>query len=426
MSTPATSIDALPPALLLGVLLKISSLDTRVRCASLVAKSWAALLREPAFWAELSFEGANAEHLDDSTLLALAQRASGKLVTLDVTADACSRVTLQLRGEPLLRRMALDGLLGSLVSLSAGPRQTAAVVFAADARLLRASCPALSEVRIPLEGDWPLVAAVRRILPFARDCPCVLRITDAETIGTSDGEAATSSDEEDADGDGGGAAARAPRAAASLLAFPAFASAAAAALRRSPAAHLTIRGLRHQVGGLLAAFRRAEAADPAAALRAASRLGAALADPRSGPDRLSLDSAHLSATPVLESLCRALTEGSPLRVLDLSFDLANSWIDDPDTPMTERGAAELAAALSPGRSRLRALSFGARGMVGDDPTGGCAARSSSARSVYLSPGGCCFTSAPQRCAILPEPIPTMHPSTYPPTHPTQPNPGPSL
>jgi hypothetical protein len=71
--------EALPPALHLKILLLAypSSSVGRARC-SLVSKSWAALLREPALWTELDFEGANAATLNAAVLSSLCRRSAGQ------------------------------------------------------------------------------------------------------------------------------------------------------------------------------------------------------------------------------------------------------------------------------------------------------------------------------------------------------------
>lgn len=78
--------------------------------------------------------------------------------------------------------------------------------------------------------------------------------------------------------------------------------------------------------------------------RAAAQLAAALAAPGRGPLGFATVSAKVAATPLLRHLCRALTADSPLTELSLM-----------DSGLDEAGALEVAAALAPGRSRVKML-----------------------------------------------------------------------
>lgn len=162
-AAPRTTIDALPPALVLSILERLPRLVDRVRCTP-VCKRWAALLDDPAFWSRLDFEGASREHLSSATLMGLVRRSAGRLLSLDISARCCDHMKLYPRhGEPLLEAMAAEGLTGRLESFSA-PRLYDALQSVKEARSLRAACPALATVAVEVHGDWTDARAILRAL----------------------------------------------------------------------------------------------------------------------------------------------------------------------------------------------------------------------------------------------------------------------
>jgi hypothetical protein len=65
-------------------------LPESIRCA-LVARNWAALLADPAFWADLRFEGVAIDSVTGKRLLAICRRAKGRLRSLDVSDASCQQ-----------------------------------------------------------------------------------------------------------------------------------------------------------------------------------------------------------------------------------------------------------------------------------------------------------------------------------------------
>lgn len=109
----AVKLFSLPDAVLLKILAHLRLAD-RVRC-SLACKRSAALLRDPAFWATLDFEGCRS--LTDETLAALCRRSAGQLRSLDLSAGACRNLTLTLSEGLLLPLLAREGLTARIDSL---------------------------------------------------------------------------------------------------------------------------------------------------------------------------------------------------------------------------------------------------------------------------------------------------------------------
>lgn len=86
------TFDDLPILLLLKVVLQSSPrLVDRIRCC-IISKRWATLLREAPFWAEIDFEGANADCLNAETIVLCCRKAQGRLRVLDVSSDACKEI----------------------------------------------------------------------------------------------------------------------------------------------------------------------------------------------------------------------------------------------------------------------------------------------------------------------------------------------
>lgn len=274
-----------------------------------MAHSWAALLAHPAFWSELSFDGAAPLSVDDETLLQLIRRSGGRLRALDISHPACSRITL----ESLRQALESDSLGLALTTLrtwrvpenTSQDRRRSRPVSEQLAIALADACPALTSAAVEVRGSsLRAVDAVLGALP--RLGGKMVTLVEA----TASGEGTTT---------------------AGPLPWSELADWAAAALAASSVEQLNLEG-----------FPLAESARSDGS---AEQFAAALAAPERGLRVLrSIFGSRLDATPLLGSLCRALTATSPLTELSLN----NSGISGP-------GAAEVAAALAPGRSRLRTL-----------------------------------------------------------------------
>lgn len=163
-------IDALPPALLVEVLVCVPLRD-RVRCA-VVAKRWAALLSDAAFWSRLDFEGVTSPLLTDVLLLTLCRRAGGCLLSLDLTASACAG---SLAAHPgFLRRFFDENMGAQLETLlvqplpercDSQPAPSLRFLTCALADKLAAACPRLR--RFQLCGMWRPVARAMTALKCA-------------------------------------------------------------------------------------------------------------------------------------------------------------------------------------------------------------------------------------------------------------------
>lgn len=177
------SICDLPTALLLTVVPHLPRLVDRVRCA-LVCKQWSTLLREPAFWTQLSFDGGREEWVFDHDIESCFRRGAGRVASLDVTAAPCEYVSLETITDeeyervekeekegrpasevpiPLLPFLATQGLTARLHTLIAGEKLT--LNTANDARQLVAACPALTSGALTVEARWTEAAALLRLLP---------------------------------------------------------------------------------------------------------------------------------------------------------------------------------------------------------------------------------------------------------------------
>lgn len=247
------------------------------------------LLGEPAFWAEISFEGSTRpQSLNDELLLTLARRAGGNLLSLDVSGPECSGIELKHQGRPLLEVMAAEGLTARLRSLSAMGKVK--IVDTARAAALLAACPALTSVEIELDGAWPGVAEAMHMLPLAGERSCA-------SFNLTEG----------------------PEEQTGFVAFVTAISEALASCAVGRVGFFPLRGPEPDFDPLLdlrALIARSTA--PAAAVdQAVARLAAALADPEHGP-RAVLGGSHcLGSTPILAHMCRALTARSRLSELQI-------------------------------------------------------------------------------------------------------------
>lgn len=359
MSTSAiqahsSPFDELPQALLLSVLLLLPRLVDRVRC-SLVSKRWAAVLREPALWCHLAFEGAREEHLSSDTLLQLVRRAAGQLQSLDVTAKACRGFSGSSGGLVFLERLAAEGALtAQLQSLCSAPDEWVTVADASDARRLAAACPALAHASVLVDCEWPDFPAVARALPLAGRTVARLHCVSADDIEQASGAR-----------------------------FVDFAAALVDGLSRTFIDMLQFEprtGQYEEEGFIERSFEHLFAAgDRPDTAQAASQLAAALADPQRGPRALLAgrpDDCNYGVAwgclPAFSQLCHALTPESRLQELVTG----DSWADG-------EVAALLAETLLPGRSRLESIRIHDGDIVGGT---GCAASASTPEAAQ-----CCGT-----------------------------------
>lgn len=312
--TARATFDELPPALHLSVLLALPRLVDRVRCA-LVAKRWAALLSDPAFWAELNFDGAN-HALSDDELRGLFGRAAGKLRSLDLSDRMCFQITSL---EPILIAMAAEGLTRNLESLVC-TRWDQFILSLGSLRPVLAACPRLKAATVNVDGaNWrSAVEVLKTVCVGGKGSSLVLR-----PVAAND----------------------------SLVEF---ATAIADALSRSRIESITFSETYDDdagdFGDEATTFNslRVASQDWPAAEAAAARLAAALADPIRGPRKIETSSdaerRMPDAVPAFMPLCRALTSASPLR----SLQIGGHSVDGAHV-------AALAAALASGASRLETL-----------------------------------------------------------------------
>lgn len=314
-------MDDLPVPLLVHILARLPLVE-RARCG-LVCRRWKGLLREPSFWAELSFEGC-LRSVDDAILAGLIRRAQGRLRSLDVSAQPCDYLALcaPCSREPLLTALAAEGLTGALETLATWrPGRWAhrrdPLESEAAAAALAAACPRLTHASVDVSGDLSDVSAILRRLPAAGGKRVHIKsLSPASPDVGGGGDAATT--------------------AASVV------RALCALLTSSHIDDLEIRdsALERLLKPALPPTLEAEAA----AERLSSQLVALLASPAHGPSSLRASDSGLGATPAFGGLCRALTDASPLRRLVL----CGAKVDGA-------GATALAALLGPGRSRLETL-----------------------------------------------------------------------
>lgn len=302
VEAPVSPFEALPLALHLFILSFLPFVE-RVRCA-LVSRSWTALLADPAFWTELRFDGAPGFAVDGDTLLQLCRRAGGRLRLLDISHPACDHISFT----ELTAVLATEGHGLSLESirtwdperlpftrLRRHPFMQRRVNTAAEGAALLAACPSLQCAAVVVGGPHAAVPGAVSALPGPGEKWLVAN---------------------------GGY----------ITPWSALAEWLPAAVAASPVSDVTLWG-----------FDTATVHAAGAAERAAARLAEGLAAPHRGVRTLALFT-DTTGTPLLESLCRALTAESPLTNLDACRSV-----------VTSAGAAELAAALAPGRSRLKSL-----------------------------------------------------------------------
>lgn len=327
----AFGFEVLPSALHLKVL-SFLPLVERVRCA-LVSHSWAALLAEAFFWAELRFDDAPVGAIDREMLLLLCRRAGGHLRALDTTGPAFKGI----RTSDLISMFAAsEGLGSALQTLSLDflgqPHGGRNLTGSQEAAALLASCPALTSVSAVIRGSVEECFATLRVLP--RQGSRSVAICERDDYNFTDPRRTLT------------LAAKAEEAAAARRAFTSWAAAEPAL----PIQQLESNATRE--GEFEAIFAGEEGG------RAAAVLAAALAAPGRGPRALEFWYTPIGATPLLRCLCRALTMESPLTALSLTTCAIRGAED----------AAGLAAVLAPGRSRLQSLK-----LDGEDITagGGC-------------------------------------------------------
>lgn len=307
---------------------------------------------EPAFWAELEFEGSRAEHLNDSVLLGIVRRSAGQLRSLDLSAKACKDITLKLDGQPLLSVMAAEGLTSGLQRLSAPPGFL--LKNPGAARQLRAACPSLQRADVFQRGPW------RAALPALHALSGV-RLGTASifcTLPTQDG----------------------------ATGFAAFAAALPAALAACRVDSLDFfscgptgwwaHGAENEEDlevelatseSWEATFRRCFLRDPDAANAAAARVAEALTSPLTGPRELACSTPwDVTAPPFFADVLRSLTPASPLRALYLQA-VCDGRESDPEELLFD--TEQLPAALQPGRSRIETLVINGSGVLGQGPAG---------------------------------------------------------
>lgn len=300
-------------------------LAERVRCA-LISKRWAALLAEPPFYAELSFEGVRRGAVTAETLLTLVRRSRGQLRSLDLTSEASGFPRILQTGHPplaVLEALAAEGLTGRLERLGLS---TFLILGAETARRLRAACPALQRAELRCGGPWrdafAAAAAAAFDLPGGDGVDVLTHFRYENAIPVD------------------------------------LAAAAVAALART-----RVRGLFVNInpGAKLPQAAPAEPADDAVAAAAIGCLGAALCDPRRGVQEFR-ESSFSPDNPwvVAPAVLRALSAESPLRVLELT-----------SRPAQPESLQLLAAALAPGRSRLEVPELGGVDFSTED---GCGTR----------------------------------------------------
>lgn len=401
------TFDALPTAVHLSILeLSSPNLADRVRCC-LTCKRWAALLREPAFWAHLSFQGASAEHLDDGVLLDLCRRASTSLLSLDLSADACEHIALEHDGEPLLAVLAAESVTANLRRLSVGPRIIVQNAF--GSRKLLQQCPRLASAGVTVAGNWLDVADAVRLLPLAEGsfvAPVLAFPSAVDDVNSSGGEwrlspsAADDDDDNDDDSDNDdGRRTPPPRAAG----FSDTVTALAEAL-----SHCRVDSLQLESGlavvpppqpGVDVLESRLLPVDLAALLdasssgaegeaqegrtdeAAAAALGAALAHPQHGPRVLCSSGVRLFCqSAVFAHLCGALTEQSRLEAIIARDPPSHHGHDNAAVDGVPFPLATLAAALAPGRSRITTVDV----LRGRFEPEGCAAPPSCRASLSVA------------------------------------------
>lgn len=324
----------------------------RVR-STLISKTWADLLKKPHFWANIDFEGGRAEMINDGLLLKLCRLTLVKegglgttLTSIDVTADACRHITMQHQGQSLLTALAeiLDSSGKSLTcvlkSLKVGDKIVIRTV--AQATQLIADCPLLTHIGLTVNcGTWPnTLAALSQLNHAIVNGRAVKRVVDRVILCPTW-----------ATGQAGG---ENPN-----VGIIAFANALGPALEACSVLTMHFDG--GSQGSWVDAYNHSHTADPAAAVAAAARLGALLADPANGPHTVSFacGSGRAPSTPrFVADLLLRLTPESPLQTLS---------IPDGDGPKPQPGdgsewpvvtEALCRALVGPAKLRLDTLDIG--------------------------------------------------------------------
>lgn len=353
--------DDLPAAVHLSIVLSLP-LVQRVR-SGLVSRRWAALLKEPSFWAELDFHGAPGPGLTSlvangcELLVQLCHRSGWQLCALDLSEIFRSFKADEEDPEsafPLLERLAEEKLADKLQVLQTrtavedGRRGQVMLYCADNAARLRAACPALRSATVSFRGGWQGVTAAMRTL----SCEGRSSVSIAAHLSRN----------------------RRRRPAPAVLEaelsgeFLAFATSLTEALRCCSVHSLTLESVhddssKMQRGcatflnyfGADAMFARA--GDPAAAAAAAEELAAVLACPEHGPRRLKFHATpqgwgveDAPSSGFSKLLWGAMSPQSPLTALSV----------EQHSGRTGYGAGrdaldELAAALDPCRRAPRQL-----------------------------------------------------------------------
>lgn len=241
----------------------------RIR-STLVCDEWRELLKTSHFWANIDFEGGRADMIDDELLVALCRRALVEeeglrttLTSIDVTADACRRITMRHQGQSLLTVLA--GILDSsgrsltcvLKSISVGDKIVISTVE--QATQLITDCPLLTHVGLTIKsrGAWPeTLAALSEFKSVLVNGRTVKRVVDRVIL-------------------------RPVWEAPNQKGIVAFADALAQALAACSVRTLEFDDMSE--GSWADAHEHSHAADPVAAAAAAAQLGALLADAAHGP-----------------------------------------------------------------------------------------------------------------------------------------------
>lgn len=163
-ASSAFSLADLPLQLQLSILSFLPSTVDRVRCA--LGANLKEALRAPAFWDDLSFEGANSTHVTPEVILALCRRSSEQGPRLlDLSADCC--VSYQKGVWPprsVVGELLSSGLLANVESLATGRMWFPRLDVPSSARSLRDGCPKLISLTTNIEGGWHNVTTSMRIL----------------------------------------------------------------------------------------------------------------------------------------------------------------------------------------------------------------------------------------------------------------------
>lgn len=310
---PCAAFADLPRAIHLDILLRLPFIE-RVR-VGLVSRRWAALLTEPAVWADLSdFTGAREDLVNAELVTRLCRRAVGQLRSVDLSVGLPQHGWLAE-----LEQLAAQGLTQRLQTISSHVRPALDIRDEASARRLLAACPSLSCVAIATQADWPEACAVLRLLP-AGGGSCVSMFMPVDRHGPQFG-------------------------------FVAFCNAVAEAIMSSNVDVLTVcpeNGAVAPPAGFLPTLLRRATEPAAVVVEAAARLGAALVNPAHGPREIDTGPGYnwrrsgLCTTPIHGHLWRALSRESRLQKFVGS--------QGGDDAAAVDGSEQLADALASGRA----------------------------------------------------------------------------